>query len=73
GFMIGWKAFIFAALITVFVGAAGSILYMIGREFSAQRRRLFTPLPYGPYIVLGIMIMLLFNEQVQDFLIKSAY
>jgi leader peptidase (prepilin peptidase)/N-methyltransferase len=72
GFMLGWRAFIFAALITVFVGALGSLLYMFGRALVRRHYRWFTPLPYGPYIVLGTLIMLLFREQVQHFL-RSSY
>jgi leader peptidase (prepilin peptidase)/N-methyltransferase len=72
GFMLGWRAFIFAGLITVFVGAFGSLLYMFGRTLVRRRYRWFTPLPYGPYIVLGTLIMLLFREQVQHFL-QSSY
>jgi leader peptidase (prepilin peptidase)/N-methyltransferase len=72
GFMLGWRAFIFAALITVFVGAFGSLLYIFGRTLVRRRYRWFTPLPYGPYIVLGTLVMLLFREQVQHFLRSSA-
>jgi len=72
GFMLGWRAFIFAALITVFVGAFGSLLYMIGRALVRRHYRWFTPLPYGPYIVFGTLVMLLFREQVQHFLQSSA-
>jgi leader peptidase (prepilin peptidase)/N-methyltransferase len=72
GFILGWRAFIFAGLITVFVGAFGSLLYMFGRTLVRRRYRWFTPLPYGPYIVLGTLIMLLFREQVQQFL-RAGY
>jgi len=72
GFMLGWRAFIFAALITVFMGALGSLLYMFGRALVRRHYRWFTPLPYGPYIVLGTLIMLLFREQVQHFL-RASY
>jgi leader peptidase (prepilin peptidase)/N-methyltransferase len=72
GFMLGWRAFIFAALITVFVGAFGSLLYVLGRTLIRRRYRWFTPLPYGPYIVLGTLVMLLFRDQVQQFL-RSNY
>lgn len=73
GLILGWRAFIFAALLTVFIGAAGSLLYMTGRAMVGQRHRWFTPLPYGPYIVLGTLIMLFFREEVQEFLIGTAY
>lgn len=66
GLILGWQSFIFASLITVFVGAAGAMLYLMGRAVMRQRYRWFTPLPYGPYIVIGTLIMLLFREEMQD-------
>lgn len=69
--MIGWRAFIFATLITVFAGAAGALVYLIGLQIVRRRYRWFTPLPYGPYIVIGTLIMLLFRDQVQDLLMNG--
>ncbi|NJL94544.1 MAG: prepilin peptidase [Anaerolineae bacterium] len=66
GFMIGWRAMIFAMFITVFAGAAGAILYMGSRLLRRRRYMLYTPLPYGPYIVLGTVIMLLFLEEFRS-------
>lgn len=68
GLMIGWQALIFALLITVFVGALGAVLYMIGRQFTSAKYDLFTPLPYGPYIVIGTVIMMLWREDVRRLL-----
>ncbi len=65
GLMLGWRAFIFAALITVFVGALGAVVYLAARAMMRQRYKLFTPLPYGPYIVIATLIMLLFRDEVQ--------
>lgn len=64
GFMLGWRAFIFASLITVFAGALGAVLYMVGRAMVGRQYKWFTPLPYGPYIVIGTLIMLLFRDEV---------
>jgi len=71
GFMLGWRAFIFASLITVFAGAAGAVLYLIGLQVVGRRYRWFTPLPYGPYIVIGTLVMLLFRKEVQDILLNG--
>jgi len=64
GFMLGWRAFIFASLITVFAGALGAVLYMVGRAMVGRQYKWFTPLPYGPYIVIGTLIMLMFRDEV---------
>lgn len=71
GIMLGWRALVFASLITVFAGALGALLYVIGLQVLRRRHRWFTPLPYGPYIVIGTLVMLLFREQVQDVLING--
>ena len=73
GLMLGWRAFIFAALITVFAGAMGAMIYLTARAVIRRRYRWFTPLPYGPYIVIGTLIMLLFREEVQEILRASTY
>lgn len=67
GLILGWQPLIFAMFITVFVGAFGAIIYLVTRAISG-RYDMFTPLPYGPYIVLGTLIMLLFNDQIRMFL-----
>jgi leader peptidase (prepilin peptidase)/N-methyltransferase len=64
GFMLGWRAFIFASLIAVFAGALGAVFYLGARAIMRQRYKWFTPLPYGPYIVLGTLILLLFRDEV---------
>ncbi|PJF41857.1 MAG: hypothetical protein CUN55_11170 [Phototrophicales bacterium] len=68
GLMIGWQSLIFALLITVFIGALGAVLFVIGRMFTSDKYALFTPLPYGPYIVIGTVIMMLWREDVRRIL-----
>jgi prepilin signal peptidase PulO-like enzyme (type II secretory pathway) len=59
GAMIGWRAMIFAMFITVFLGALGAILYMAWQLVRQGRYSFYTALPYGPYIVLGTVVMML--------------
>jgi len=66
GLMIGWRSMIFAIFITVFAGAIGALLYMTWRLFSGRRYDMYTALPYGPYIVLGAVLMMLFVEPIRD-------
>ncbi len=67
GLILGWQALIFAMFITVFLGALGALVYLIVRSLSG-RYDMFTPLPYGPYIIIGTWIMLLFSDQVRALL-----
>jgi len=64
GLILGWQPLIFAMFITVFLGAFGALVYLAARSLSGKYN-LFTPLPYGPYIVVGTYIMLLYSAQVR--------
>lgn len=64
GLILGWRALIFAMFITVFLGAFGAFLFMTLRTLFGKKYSAFTALPYGPYIVAGTIIMLLFAEEV---------
>lgn len=67
GLILGWQALIFAMFITVFLGAFGAVVYLVSRALMGSRYSAFTALPYGPYIVAGTLIMLLFREAVGSF------
>lgn len=67
GLMIGWQAFIFAAIITVFLGALGGVLFLIIQAVRGGYDA-FTPLPYGQYIIIGTVIMMLWREEIGMFL-----
>jgi len=64
GLMLGWRPLIFTMFITVFLGAFGAIVYLITRSLLGKRYSAFTAIPYGPYIVAGTLIMLLFSHNV---------
>jgi prepilin signal peptidase PulO-like enzyme (type II secretory pathway) len=72
GLILGWQPLIIAMFITVFLGAAGAILYLIVRGLTRRHYSMFTPLPYGPYIVLGTLVMLLFSVEVSQLLRTPA-
>lgn len=69
GLMLGLESVIFAMFITVFLGAFGALAYIFGRRLAGKGTGLFTALPYGPYIVAGTFIMLLFSSQVRLFMV----
>ena len=74
GLILGWRRMIFAMFITVVLGAIGAIIYMIGQGLLRnQRNTLFTPLPYGPYIVVGTMTLLYYSDFVRTFLFRTLY
>jgi prepilin signal peptidase PulO-like enzyme (type II secretory pathway) len=64
GLILGWQPLIFTIFLTVFLGAAGAILYLAVRMLASNRYSMFTALPYGPYIVIGTLLLLLFPAQI---------
>lgn len=72
GLILGMGDMIFAMFITVMLGAVGALLYLLGKRLSGKGYSLITALPYGPYIVSGTIIMLLFSQQVRLFLVGYA-
>jgi leader peptidase (prepilin peptidase)/N-methyltransferase len=67
GLILGWQALLFTMFITVVLGALGAILYLVVRGLTRRHYSLFTPLPYGPYIVAGTVLLLLYNQEVAVF------
>jgi leader peptidase (prepilin peptidase) / N-methyltransferase len=65
GLILGPEALLFAMFITVFLGFAGSMLWIVGRSLRGKGHSLFTALPYGPYIILGTVIMMLYSDEVK--------
>jgi len=70
GLILGWRALIFSMFITVFLGAFGALIYIVSRRFLGSKYSAFTALPYGPYIVIGTIVMLLYRVPVTDFLMN---
>lgn len=64
GLMLGFSDTILAIFIAVFLGAFGAFAYLIGRALVGGRYSAFTALPYGPYIVVATLVMLLYSEPV---------
>lgn len=68
GLILGWQALIFALVIAVFAGGAGSLIYLIVRSAIQRDYEMFTAFPYGQYIVFGTLIMLLWRAPVINIL-----
>lgn len=71
GLILGWRALIFAMFITVFLGAFGALIYILTRRIAGSRYSAFTAIPYGPYIVAGTLLLLLYRQPVIDFLLSG--
>ncbi|MDQ7026064.1 MAG: A24 family peptidase [Anaerolineae bacterium] len=63
GALLGLTNVLVALFITIFLGAIGAILYLIGKRlFSRGGYSAFSAIPYGPYIVVATIIMLLYSD-----------
>ena len=70
GLILGAGPLLLTTFITVFLGAAGAIIYLIARRIRGKHVSAFTPLPYGQYIVIATVLMLLFAEQMRSALLQ---
>ncbi len=68
GLILGWQALLYAFYIAVFLGAAGAIGYILVQRAVKGKYELFTPLPYGQYIVFATLLMLLWRAPVNGYL-----
>lgn len=76
GLAVGWSSVLLALLIAVFAGGLGGAIYLavlrarrVGR--GTYPYSLFTPMPYGPYLALGGLVMLLWaKEFVEWFMLR---
>lgn len=71
GLILGWQVLIIAMFITVFLGAAGALLYLLVRRLAGRHYTLFTPLPYGQYIVIATLLLLLFTPEIRGLLLAA--
>ncbi|MBZ0303277.1 MAG: A24 family peptidase [Anaerolineae bacterium] len=72
GLILGWQSMVIAMFVTVFLGALGAVIYLLVRGMAGRRYQMFTPLPYGPYILIGTLLLLLFSDGVRQFIWSVA-
>ncbi|MEM6285170.1 MAG: prepilin peptidase, partial [Chloroflexota bacterium] len=73
GLILGWRPLILALFLTVFMGAIGAVLYIVMQKIRGRAGGMTAALPYGPYIVAGAVLMLLFDSWIQDYLLTFIY
>lgn len=58
GLILGWQALGPALFIMVITGAIAALLFIANKLIRARRYRMYSAIPYGPYIVIGTAVML---------------
>lgn len=72
GLILGLGDMLFAMFLTVILGAFGALAYLIGQRIAGRNSSMIAALPYGPYIVAGTVLMMLFGPQIRIMLVGYA-
>jgi leader peptidase (prepilin peptidase)/N-methyltransferase len=72
GLVLGLGDMLFAMFLTVILGALGALSYLVGSRFIGRDSSMIAAIPYGPYIVAGTTLMMLFGPQIRILLVGYA-
>ena len=67
GLMLGWPLVMWGLFLTAVIGGLFSIMYLI-IMLVLRRYKLFTALPYGPYLITAAFLLLFLGEPLLDLL-----
>lgn len=63
GLMLGWPGILVGLMLGVFLGGAISLVYLLVMVL-LRRYKLFTAVPYGPFLIAGAFLVIYFREAV---------
>jgi len=63
GLLLGWPSILVALLLAVFLAGIVSLIY-ICIMIILRKYRLFSALPYGPFLILGAVVLLFFRDDL---------
>ena len=63
GLMLGWPLILPGLILAILIGGLVSLIYLIFMLLLG-RYRLFTALPYGPFLIAGGFLLLFFSESI---------
>jgi leader peptidase (prepilin peptidase)/N-methyltransferase len=72
GLITGLPGVFLALLITLLGAGLGAALFLLVRIVILRRYTLFTPIPYGPFLVLGGFIMMVYGPEILGWYISAA-
>jgi leader peptidase (prepilin peptidase) / N-methyltransferase len=65
GLMLGWPIIIPGLILAVLIGGLFSIFFLVVM-LALRRYRLLTPIPYGPFLVSGAVLILFFSRFISN-------
>ncbi len=71
GLITGLPGVFFALLITLLSAGLGAALFWFVRAVIQRRYTLFTPIPYGPFLVLGGFVMMVYGPEILQWYIAG--
>jgi leader peptidase (prepilin peptidase)/N-methyltransferase len=70
GLITGLPGVFFALLITLLSAGVAAAIYWFVQAIILRRYTLFTPIPYGPFLVLGGLIMMVYGPEILQWYIS---
>jgi leader peptidase (prepilin peptidase)/N-methyltransferase len=67
GLMLGWPLIMVSLIISVLIGGLVSLIYIVINLITGKYHA-FMALPYGPFLVLGAVILIYFRDLVLKFI-----
>jgi leader peptidase (prepilin peptidase)/N-methyltransferase len=72
GLVVGFPRIALALIITIFAGGAAAAAFMLYRALIRRDYSRFSAIAYGPYIIFGTVVMLLWPNAVSNLLVGSS-
>jgi leader peptidase (prepilin peptidase)/N-methyltransferase len=63
GLILGWPGIVVGLFLGILVGGVVSLIYLLGMLL-LRKYRLFSALPYGPFLIAGAALLLFFKDAV---------
>lgn len=63
GLAVGWSGIVFALLIAIFAAGTFSLGYL-AVQLLRGRYNVFTPIPYGPFLIFGALTIYLYGQEL---------
>ncbi len=68
GLAVGWTGIVLALVVAILAGGVGALIYL-AVMIARRRASVFMVIPYGPFLVAGAVMMLLFDSQIKYWLV----
>lgn len=69
GALVAFPFIIPAIAVAIFAGFFGALIYLVAKAVVSRQNSLLSPIPYGPYIVIATIVVMLYPIPTWDFFI----